>query len=101
MDRLIGYMLVMAVTTYLIRSTPLLFFRKRIKNRFLQSFLYYVPYAVLGSMTFPSIFTSTGDLLSSCVGCVIGVILAYREKSLLTVALAASFAAYLTMLVTG
>ncbi len=101
MSRLIGYMLVMAVTTYLIRSLPLLFFRRRIKNHFIQSFLYYVPYAVLGSMTFPAIFMSTGSLIPSCVGCAVGVVLAYREKSLLLVALAASFAAYLTMLLAG
>ena len=56
MDSLLGYICVMAVTTYLIRCTPLLFFRKRIKNRYVQSFLYYVPYAVLGSIDFSCYF---------------------------------------------
>ena len=99
MDSLLGYICVMAVTTYLIRCTPLLFFRKRIKNRYVQSFLYYVPYAVLGSMTFPAIFTATGSIASSCVGCGVAVVLAYREKSLLTVALASSIAAYLMIVI--
>ncbi len=101
MNNLIGYMAVMAGVTYLIRCLPLLFFRRRIKNVFLQSFLYYVPYAVLGSMTFPAIFTSTSALLPSCVGCAIAVVLAYQKKSLLLVALAASAAAYLTMRLLG
>ena len=98
MNDLIKYMIVMAVVTYLIRSIPLLFFRRRINNVYVRSFLYYVPYAVLGSMTFPAIFTSGGALLPSCSGCAVAVVLAYREKSLLTVALAASVAVYLTSL---
>lgn len=98
MNDLIKYMIVMAVVTYLIRSIPLLFFRRRINNVYVRSFLYYVPYAVLGSMTFPAIFTSGGALLPSCASCAVAVVLAYREKSLLTVALAASVAVYLTSL---
>ena len=98
MNDLIKYMIVMAVVTSLIRSIPLLFFRRRINNVYVRSFLYYVPYAVLGSMTFPAIFTSGGALLPSCAGCAVAVVLAYREKSLLTVALAASVAVYLTSL---
>lgn len=98
MNDLIKYMIVMAVVTYLIRSIPLLFFRRRINNVYVRSFLYYVPYAVLGSMTFPAIFTSGGALLPSCAGCAVAVVLAYREKSLLTVALAASVAVYLASL---
>ena len=101
MHSLLGYMAVMAGVTYLIRCLPLLCFRRRIRNRYIQSFLYYVPYAVLGSITFPAIFTSTGSVVPSCVGCAVAVVLAYREKSLLLVALAASAAACLTMLALG
>ena len=97
MHSLLGYMAVMAGVTYLIRCLPLLCFRRRIRNRYIQSFLYYVPYA----MTFPAIFTSTGSVVPSCVGCAVAVVLAYREKSLLLVALAASAAACLTMLALG
>ncbi|MEI3147040.1 MAG: AzlD domain-containing protein [Merdibacter sp.] len=55
--QLILYIAVMAAVTYLIRCLPLVCFSRRIKSRFLQSFLYYVPYAVLGAMTFPAVFT--------------------------------------------
>lgn len=84
-----AFLLVMAGVTYLVRAIPFVAFRKKIKNRFFQSFLYYVPYAVLGAMTFPAIFTSTGSVLSAAIGCVVAVFLAFKEKSLLTVALSA------------
>ena len=54
------YLFIMAGVTYLIRALPFVIFKGRITNRFVQSFLYYVPYAVLGAMTFPSILFSTG-----------------------------------------
>ena len=50
----LGYIAVMAITTYLIRMLPLVIFRKKINNRFIKSFLYYIPYAVLAAMTIPS-----------------------------------------------
>lgn len=84
-----GYLVVMAGVTYLIRAVPFVVFRKRIKNRFIQSFLYYIPYAVLAAMTFPSIFYSTGSVSSAVVGVVAGIIMAFLEKSLLTVAVVA------------
>lgn len=54
------YLLVMSLVTYLIRMIPFVLVKKKIKNRFLLSFLYYVPYAVLSVMTIPAIFYSTG-----------------------------------------
>lgn len=83
------YLLVMAGVTYLIRMLPLTVFRREIRSRFLRSFLYYVPYAVLGSMTIPDIFYSTGSLWTALIGLIVAVILAWKEKSLLTVALCA------------
>ena len=83
------YLIVMAVVTYLIRMLPLTVFRKEIKSRFVQSFLTYIPYAVLGAMTFPDVMYSTGNLWTAAAGVVVAVILAWRGKSLLTVALAA------------
>ena len=77
---------VMAGVTYLIRMVPLVLVKKKIKNRFIRSFLYYVPYAVLGVMTIPSIFYSTDNILSAAAGFVVAVVLAFFEKSLLTVA---------------
>ena len=67
---------VMALVTYLVRMLPMTLFTKRITNRFLRSFLYYVPYAVLGAMTFPAIFFSTGGLISGIVGTAVGIVLA-------------------------
>lgn len=84
-----AFLLVMALVTYLVRTIPFVAFRKKIKNKFFKSFLAYVPYAVLGAMTFPAIFTSTGSVLSAAIGCVVAVFLAFKEKSLLTVALSA------------
>ena len=86
----------MALTTYLIRCLPLTIFRKPIKSRFLRSFLHYVPYCCLTAMTFPAILTSTAALLSGAAALIVGVILAYRGKSLLTVSVAASAAVILT-----
>lgn len=86
---------VMAVITYLIRCTPMVLFRKKIKNKFIQSFLYYVPYTVLTAMTIPAVFTSTGSVTGAFCGCAVAVILAYSRRSLLSVAIAAAFAAFI------
>ncbi|MBP3871483.1 MAG: AzlD domain-containing protein [Faecalicoccus sp.] len=91
----IPYIVTMALTTYLIRMLPLTFFQKEIKSTFIKSFLYYVPYAVLGAMTFPAIFSSGGSLPACIGGCAIGLYLAYKEKSLITVAMAACLAVYI------
>ena len=90
------YVLVMALTTYLIRVLPLTVFRKPITSRFVKSFLHYVPYACLTAMTFPAILYDTAYMASGAAALVIAVWLAYRGKSLLTVSLAASAAVMLT-----
>ena len=83
------YILVMAGVTYLLRMLPLTLLRRKLNNRFLQSFLYYVPYAVLAAMTVPAIFESTGSVLSAAVGFLVAVLLACRGASLKIVAVAA------------
>ena len=65
---LLSYIGVMALVTYLIRLLPLVLFTKKITNNFLRSFLYYVPYAVLGAMTVPAIFTSTTKVTTPVLG---------------------------------
>ena len=80
------YLLVMAGVTYLIRMLPLVLVKKKIRNRFLLSFLYYMPYAVLAVMTLPAIFYATGSPISAALGFLTAVVLAYFRKSLLTVA---------------
>ena len=92
-------MVVMSLTTYLIRVTPMVVFRKKITNRFVRSFLYYVPYAVLASMTFPAIFSCTGSQLSAIVGCVVAVALAWFNRGLLTVAEGAVAAVYVAQMI--
>ncbi len=87
--RFLVYLLVMAGVTYLIRAVPLVLVKKKIRNRFLRSFLYYVPYAVLGVMTVPAIFYSTSSPVSAAIGFAVAMVLAYFEKGLLTVAAAA------------
>lgn len=89
------YIVVMAGVTYLIRMLPLALLQKKLNSRFLKSFLFYVPYAVLAVMTVPAIFESTGSVLSACVGFAVAVALSYFGASLLPVALAACGAVYL------
>lgn len=84
------YILVMAVVTYLIRALPLTLIRGKIENRFVKSFLYYIPYACLMAMTFPAVFHATDHVVSAVAGVAVASILALRGKGLMTVALAAS-----------
>ncbi len=95
MQKYLIYILIMALVTYLIRMLPITLFQKEITNKYFRSFLYYVPYAVLGSMTFPAIFTATSNIASSLFGTIMALILAYKEKSLITVAVFACIAAYI------
>ena len=82
------YVLVMAVTTYLIRALPLTLLKKPIRSRFLRSFLHYVPTACLTAMPFPAILTATDHVISGAAGLIVGVILAFKNKSLIVVAVA-------------
>lgn len=94
------YLIVMAGVTYLIRMLPLVLIKRRIQNRFILSFLHYIPYTVLSVMTIPAIFSATSSSLSAWVGFVVAVIMAFYKKSLLTVAAvscAAVFAAEMVM----
>ncbi|MCI7020721.1 MAG: AzlD domain-containing protein [Clostridiales bacterium] len=86
------YIFTMALTTYLIRVLPLTIFRKPIRSRFLRSFLHYVPYACLTAMTFPAILSSTASILSGAAALIVAIVLAYRGKSLIVVAVSSSMA---------
>ena len=83
------YLLVTAGVTYLVRMLPLVLMKGKITNRFLLSFLHYIPYAVLSVMTIPAIFTATGDLRTAAAGFLTAMLLAWKGRSLLTVAAAA------------
>lgn len=90
---------IMAGITYLVRMLPFVLFRKKIKNNFLKSFFYYIPYAVLAAMTIPAILYSTSDIASAAAGLVIALLLAFFERSLLTVAVGACLAAFLVQII--
>lgn len=93
------YLLVMAGVTYLIRVIPMILVKKEIENRFILSFLYYMPYAVLSVMTIPAMFFATSYIASGVAGFVVAVILALRDKSLTTVACFSCLAVLCTELV--
>ena len=89
------YLIAMAGVTYIIRMIPFTLVRGKIKSVYIQSFLYYVPYAVLGAMTFPFILYSTGSLITGFVGPAVAFLLAFKRCSLLTVAAASVLAAFI------
>lgn len=91
--------LLMALVTYLPRVLPLVLFRKEIKSTFIKSFLKYVPYAVLGALTFPDIIYSTGNYKTAIIGTMVALFLAFREKSLVVVAVGAIIAVYVSGLI--
>lgn len=94
------YLLVTAGVTYLVRMVPLVLMKGKITNRFVLSFLHYIPYAVLSVMTIPAIFYATGEILPAAAGFVVAVLLAWKGCSLVQVA-AASCAAVLLMELIG
>jgi len=77
----------MALVTNLIRVLPVTLIRRKITNRFLRSFLYYVPYVTLAVMTVPNILTATSNMLAGGVALVSGVVAAWRGANLFVVAL--------------
>ncbi|MFR1113810.1 MAG: AzlD domain-containing protein [Blautia sp.] len=85
---------VMAGVTYLIRMLPLALVKREITSPFIRSFLFYVPYACLAAMTFPAILSATESGRSAAAGFAVALAAAYREKSLLTVAVCACVAVF-------
>ena len=89
-------LIVMAVTTYLVRMIPFTAFRRKIQSRKVKAFFDYIPYTVLSAMTFPAILYSTDSVISAAAGALVAVILSYKGKSLLLVAIGTCAAAFLT-----
>lgn len=81
------YLFVMAATTYLIRVLPLTLIRKPIRNQFLRSFLYYVPYVTLAVMTFPAIMNATQSPIAGAAAMLVGILAAWRGLALFPVSL--------------
>ncbi len=90
------YLLAMAGITYLVRMVPLVLVNKPIKNKFVLSFLYYVPYTVLSVMTVPAIFYATDSLTSAVVGFLVAVVAALFKRSLVQVAVFSCVAVLVT-----
>ena len=93
------YLAVMAGVTYLIRMLPLVLCKEKIENRFVKSFLHYIPYAVLSAMTIPAIFFCTASIISALLGLLCAVILAFMEKKLLPVAIGACATVFVVELI--
>lgn len=89
-----AYLAAMALVTYLIRMIPFTIMRRKIKSAYIKSLLYYVPYSVLGAMTFPYILYSTGNITTAVVGTLAAFVPAYMNKSLIVVAATACAAAF-------
>ena len=82
------YILIMALVTFAIRVLPLTLIRKQIKNRFLRSLLYYIPYVTLAVMTFPAIMDATRTPAAGIAALIIGIVLAWLDAGLFKVAAA-------------
>jgi branched-subunit amino acid transport protein len=97
-ERFLPYLLTMALVTYLVRAVPLVLIKRKIEDRFVLSFLHYMPYAVLSVMTVPAVFFATNNLFSAAAGVMVAFLLAFCRRGLLTVAVGASGAVFLAEL---
>ena len=95
----IKYLAVMASVTYLIRLIPMLLIKKQIRNSFIRSFLYYIPFSVLTVMTVPAVFFSTSSVISAAVAFAVAVILTVLGKKLITVAAFSCIAVFVTEMI--
>ena len=92
------YVLILAGSTYLIRVIPFVAIKNKINNRFIRSFLAYIPYAVLTAMTIPAVFYATNWWAGAAAGLIVAVIFALKEKGLTVVAIAACVAVFVVEL---
>ena len=88
--RIYIYILIMAAVTFVIRVLPLTLIRRQIKNQFIRSFLYYVPYVTLAVMTFPAIMQATQTPVAGLVALIVGIVAAWMGADLFKVAVACS-----------
>ena len=90
---------IMAVVTYATRVIPLILCRSKIKNKYIKSFLLYMPFGVLAAMIFPAILYSTATLSSAIVGMCVALLLSYMKKGLLPVALFSCLSVFITEMI--
>lgn len=89
------YILVMVITTFLIRALPMVLIRKQIKNNFIKSFLYYVPYITLAVMTFPAIIEASNSPIAGAIALIVGIVAAYKNVNLIGVASICCFTVFI------
>lgn len=93
------YLVAMAGVTYLVRMIPLVLVNKPIKNKYILSFLYYVPYTVLSVMTVPAVFYATDSYISAIIGFAVAVVAALFKRSLVQVAVLSCVMVFVTELI--
>lgn len=97
--KFLPYLLISAGVTYLVRMLPMVLMRKKITNRYILSFLHYIPYSVLTVMTVPAIFSATSSPVSAAVGFGVALVSAFFDKGLLKVASLSCIAVLVTEVV--
>ena len=98
-QKFIVYLLVMAGVTYLVRMIPMVLIKEKIKNKYILSFLHYIPYTVLSVMTVPACFYATDSPITATVGFIIAIIASLFERSLIQVAALSCAGVLLTELI--
>ena len=93
------YLLILSGSTYLIRAIPFALMQKKVTNKYVKSFLHYIPYAVLSAMTLPAALYATGNIISGVAGLLVGGFFAYKGKGLTLVAIISCVIALLTELI--
>ncbi len=97
--RILTYIVIMIIVTNLIRVVPIILIRGRIRNRFLRSFLYYVPYVTLAVMTFPAIIEATQSPIAGVLALLMGIIAAICGLGLFPVAAICCIVVFVTELI--
>ena len=70
------------LASFLPRMLPITFIRKKIKSRFIKSFLFYVPYAILASITFPYILYVSSNIYVSLAGMIVAIVLSFLNQKM-------------------
>lgn len=98
-DQFFIYLMIVALSTYLIRAVPFSLIREKVTNTFIKSFLSYIPYTVLAAMTFPGALYVTGSIISALTGITVALLFAIKGKSLTIVAIMACLSALIVELI--
>ena len=93
------YLLVMAAVSFIIRVLPVTLIRRQIKNRFIRSVLFYLPYATLAVMTFPAILSISENPLCGAAAFAASLVTAWLTKNLFLSAVLGCAAAFLSILI--